>query len=360
MTNWKKSPLTNPSDLEPLPRVDFVKRDGLDYADRLVSYEEDDMAERKKNTSLSERQKQALYRQYLMGEKPADLAQSYNISLSTAYSHINDMRRKEGILASKEKVIAGDEKTGRLWSVDAGRHKFRGEVVMPDGELKTWDFTAINIDTAKQRWNKWKRDQDDERAFLDMCARKRTVTSDEPKAVCGYPDDPIEEIRPIKEVKTAIQDGVSETLKQLEESQKLVQELKEKIAEYESQDWVSASIVQNIIAERDALKARVEHAENAVNTFKIDMSTEGYDTVIANTELPEPKLDHWSNNNGAFRVVWTNKPVYVVWAKGDTPRLYAVYPTMERALKSLDELNEIASFLGSGDAFEVEEVQWKA
>lgn len=54
-----------------------------------------------------------------------------------------------------------------------------------------------------------------------------------------------------------------------------------------------------------------------------------------------------------------DKPVYVLWAKSDKPKLYGVYQTMESALKELDKLNDVARFLGSGDAFEVEEVAWK-
>lgn len=83
------------------------------------------------------------------------------------------------------------------------------------------------------------------------------------------------------------------------------------------------------------------------------------DRTIADTELPEPKLDHWFNKNGSFAVVWKDKPVYLIWAKGEEPKCYGVYCTIEAALKELDKMNEVASFLGSENAFEVEEVVWR-
>lgn len=50
---------------------------------------------------------------------------------------------------------------------------------------------------------------------------------------------------------------------------------------------------------------------------------------------------------------------YVIWARSEQPRMYGLYRTMESALAELDRLNDVARFLGSADAFEVEEVAWK-
>lgn len=50
---------------------------------------------------------------------------------------------------------------------------------------------------------------------------------------------------------------------------------------------------------------------------------------------------------------------YLIWAKRPEPRCYGLYHTMETALGEIDRLNEVASFLGSEGAFEVEEVAWK-
>ena len=55
-----------------------------------------------------------------------------------------------------------------------------------------------------------------------------------------------------------------------------------------------------------------------------------------------------------------DKSIYVIWAKGDTPRLFGAYTTMDAALKEVDNLNEIASFLVSEKVFEVEELTLKS
>ena len=51
--------------------------------------------------------------------------------------------------------------------------------------------------------------------------------------------------------------------------------------------------------------------------------------------------------------------VYVIWAKGDAPKLYGAYRTMDEALAEVDRLNEVASFLTGSDTFEVEEVPYR-
>lgn len=77
------------------------------------------------------------------------------------------------------------------------------------------------------------------------------------------------------------------------------------------------------------------------------------DMVERKEPEPEPPQEEPQKQEDA------EKPVYVMWAKADKPKLYGVYRTMESALKELDKLNEVAAFLGNGDVFEVEEVAWK-
>ena len=81
----------------------------------------------------------------------------------------------------------------------------------------------------------------------------------------------------------------------------------------------------------------------SVGEIKLDADTPvkqpAVDTTIADTELSEPKLGHWFNKNGSFAVVCTSKPVYAIWAKGDEPRFYGLYRTMDRAIKEIDRLN---------------------
>lgn len=55
----------------------------------------------------------------------------------------------------------------------------------------------------------------------------------------------------------------------------------------------------------------------------------------------------------------TSEPAYLIWAKSPEPRCYGLYLTMESALAEADKLNDVAKFLGSSGAFEVEEVAWK-
>lgn len=54
------------------------------------------------------------------------------------------------------------------------------------------------------------------------------------------------------------------------------------------------------------------------------------------------------------------KSVYVIWTKGDNPRLFGAYEGMESALTEVDRLNDVASFLMNDRVFEVEELQLKS
>lgn len=54
------------------------------------------------------------------------------------------------------------------------------------------------------------------------------------------------------------------------------------------------------------------------------------------------------------------KPVYIIWLKGEEPKFYGAYGDMDAAINDADRLNDVASFLGGGSTFEVEEVAWKS
>ena len=56
----------------------------------------------------------------------------------------------------------------------------------------------------------------------------------------------------------------------------------------------------------------------------------------------------------------TNKSVYVIWKKGDKPKMFGAYLSMDAALKEVDNLNDISSFLVNERVFEVEEIALKA
>ena len=50
---------------------------------------------------------------------------------------------------------------------------------------------------------------------------------------------------------------------------------------------------------------------------------------------------------------------YLLWMKPEGAKAYGLYHTMETALEKVDDLNEVASLLGSSGAFDVEEVEWR-
>ena len=56
----------------------------------------------------------------------------------------------------------------------------------------------------------------------------------------------------------------------------------------------------------------------------------------------------------------SKESVYIIWTKGDNPRLFGAYSNMDAALKELDNLNEISSFLVNERVFDVEELPLKS
>lgn len=270
---------------------------------------------RKRRTVLSESQKEALYRQHLMGEKAADLAAAYDINIGTVYTHIANMRKKEKGMAFSPKVIAGNKKTGRLVYANNAGDKYEASHLTSDGEMHHLKFTAKNNVMARQRYDKWCSDLDDECAFLSMVERKPLNDTekpieveehtDEPKVVCGHPGDPVEEIRPIEEpdiTPAPVPEVYVRPWREVaEERQKRIEELEAELKEAKTQ--------------------RIEFAEG----FQMEM----------------------------------HNPIYVIWSKCDEPKIYGAYLTMDEALKEVDKLNDVAAFLGNKDAFEAEEVPWR-
>lgn len=303
-----------------------------------------DQLAKKQRTALSERQKQALYDQYCMGQKVTDLADAYGISDASAYRYISQMRkkseemRKEGEkMASHSKIVAGDKANGRLTST-SDPHRFEGTCIV-GGKSKSRTFTAVNARNATDQWEKWCADLRDEQQFMDMVERKvDAVTSDAVGEQSRTPADDEPFVPTDEPLQTFVDDEPDGTNPTFE-------------PDVPVRPWreVAEERQQRI----DELEARVAELEDKERKLSVS------DQVILDTEGETPKLWHWFNNNGAFRVFWMNKPVYVLWAKTEQPKLYGVYQTMESALKELDKLNDVARFLGSGDAFEVEEVAWR-
>ena len=226
-------------------------------------------------SKLSKKQQDAIYDDYtLHGVKQKDLAIQYSVAPSTICKAISDKRKELETMPTREKFVAGDKRNGRLMSCQEP-NKFTGTCVV-NGTKKSKTFFAKNAMEAQRQWEKWCDDMRDENAFMAMVERK---AEPQPKAevVCGYPGDPVEEIKPVQEAKP-------------------VQEVK----------------------------------------------------PIQEVKPPVTPV-----------VTYDDKPVYVLWAKTEVPKMYGAYKTMDAALKALDKLNEVARFLGNGEVFDVEEVAWK-
>lgn len=287
---------------------------------------------------LTDQQKRDMYSMYVMGEKVQDIADTYGVKQQTVRRAIRDQRkqREEGQdMASRSKVVAGDKANGRLTST-TDPHRFEGTCII-NGRAKSRTFSAKNAHTAEDQWRKWCKNLRDEQAFMDMVERKPKdegfVPADEPP-VNPFDEpkagDPVEEIRPIQPSKETFPMQLVEPAP---------------IPEIEVRPW------REVAEER---QKRIEELEAELEGLKAKWGSK--DTVIADTELDEPKLGSWLNGNGSFFVVCKGKPIYVISSK---QRVYGAYQHMGDALKEVDKLNDIAAFLGSEGAFDVEEVAWK-
>lgn len=76
---------------------------------------------------------------------------------------------------------------------------------------------------------------------------------------------------------------------------------------------------------------------------------------VAPPKKEEPKVI------AAHKTDETNKEsVYIIWTKGDNPRLFGAYSSIDAALRELDNLNEISSFLVNDRVFDVDELPLKS
>lgn len=282
---------------------------------------------------LSDKSKEQIYTSFTLGESPDDIAVSMDLNPGTVRRIVREQRklheRKREEMSKSGKIVKKDGNGGKLMALSPEGFEFIH--VTPDGKSHKKKVPGHLSRIAEQQYDRWCEELDSECEFMRRVERKtdaliQDVDEQEPEAVCGDPNDPIEEIRPIQVIEPAPvpEINVRPWREVAEERQQRIEELEAKVAELEANEPLRS------------------------------------DWVIERTEYEKPVLEHWFNNNGAFRVFWMNKPVYVLWAKSDTPKIYGVYRTMEAALKEVDRLNEVAAFLGSEGAFEVEEVAWKA
>lgn len=285
-----------------------------------------------KGKPIPDEVKAGIYTSYTLGETTRDISDRTGLAVVTVRRIIRSERKRQEKrmeMGRSGKIVKKDGNGGKLMALSPEGFEFTH--VTPDGKSHKKRMPGHMARIAEQQYDAWCQELDDECEFMRKVERKDEPSTDQPKepeVVCGHPGDPIEEIRPIEpapvpEIEVRPWKDVAE------ERQQRIEELEKRVIE---------------------LHNELEDKERKVGRI---------DAVVEATEQDEPKLPQWFNDNGAFRVVWTDKPVYVIWAKADTPRLYGVYQHMEAALKELDKLNDVAAFLGSDDAFEVEEVTWK-
>lgn len=267
----------------------------------LVPYEKDG----KMRNTLSDKQRQQIYNAYCLGEKPDDLVQQFGFARSTIYKAISDQRNlkeKGGEMASKTKTIAGDRTNGRL-TTTADPTKFEGTCVVR-GKCKSKTFSAAGSRHAVSQWEKWCKDLRDEQDFMDMIERKPACDSDGEQADVTLDSQDKSKPEPFEEIRTI------QMVEPPAETVPVPSDEKIREAIHEAQ------------REFDAITTRHMEATGV------------------------PLAD-------------TSEPAYLIWAKRPEPRCYGLYLAMGDALRELDKLNEVARFLGSDGAFEVEEVEWK-
>lgn len=274
---------------------------------------------------LSDEVKKSIYTNYTLGERVEDIAEQMDIHPATVRRIIREQRKhyekEREVMARSGKIVKKDGNGGKLMALSPDGFEFTH--VTPDGRSHKKKVDGHISRVAEQQYDKWCKELDDECEFMRKVERK------EAEVVCGYPGDPIEEIHPVEEVDIT----------------------PAPVPEIQVRPWREVAMERK--QEIEQLNERIAELEKQLE------DTKPLDRVIADTELEQPKLGHWFNGNGSFRVIWVEKPAYVLWAKGDTQKFFGLYGSMESALKKLDELNEVAAFLGSDGAFEVEEVSWK-
>lgn len=285
-----------------------------------------------KGVPLSEKEKQLIYTRYVInGDRQGDIAKDFGISANTVSKVIAQQRKQVEDMAAHSKIVAGDKTNGRLQST-ADPHRYEGTCVI-GGKKHSKTFTTVNARKATEMWEKWCQGLRDEQAFMDMVERKTdALVEDAGEAVCGYPGDPIEEIRPIS------------VIEPVPDQQAFIDELKAKVAEMQEavdfckrlEEAVKAGELVDLwgteyrpASEVESLRSELEVAR----TQRIEFA-EGYQIEMHN-------------------------PAYLLWANVGRPKAYGLYADGDVALSEGERLTEVARFLGSDGAFEVEEVQWR-
>lgn len=264
-----------------------------------------------------------IYNRHTLGESTADIAESTGLAVVTVRRIIREERKvveKEMAMSASAKIVKKDGKGGKLMALNPDGFEFTH--VTPDGKSHKKKVPGHVSRVAERQYDQWCEELDSEVEFMRMVERKpkdepfvptdepmafEDFLEDEPKVVCGYPGDPIEEIRPIEPAP---------------------------VPDIEVRPW------REVAEER---QQRIEELEAEVEKLK--------------AELEEAKTQRIEFAEG-FQIELHN-PSYLIWANGGEARTYGLYLDEDQALAEVDRLNEVAAFLGKEGAFEVEEVGWK-
>lgn len=258
--------------------------------------------------------KDRIYTAFTLNESVDDIAESMDLHPGTVRRIVREERkrheREREVMSRAGKIVKKDGNGGKLMALSPDGFEFIH--VTPDGRSHKKKVDGHISRVAEQQYDKWCEELDGECEFMRRIERKVDAvveSADEQPAVENDEND----VAQVEDAPLSFEEFTS---------------LAESVGEIKLD--ADAPVKQPFV-----------------------------DTTIADTELPEPKLGHWFNKNGSFAVVCTSKPVYAIWAKGDEPRFYGLYRTMDRAIKEIDRLNEVAQFLGKDGAFEIEEVSWR-
>lgn len=275
---------------------------------------------------LSQKAKELIYTAHCCNESVNEIAARLELSPMTVRRIIREQGKaqeeKRAEMAKSGKIVKKDGNGGKLMALDGTGFEFTH--VTPDGKSHRTKVEGHIARVAEMQYDSWCKNLDDECEFMRMVERKQDEV-----------DEPVEDA-----VEEEQDDGRYDYYAEL---QNRANEMEEELAQ--NGEYIS-KLEDEIARLKDELANR--KAESSPSN-----------DVIAATEGEAPKLSSWFNGNGAFHVSWDEKPVYLLWAKGEHPRPYGVYRTMELAIKKLDELNDVAAFLGNNSAFEVEEVAWR-
>lgn len=251
---------------------------------------------RRPNVTAEERRK--MYDLWCSGAwTMADIARQYGCAESTVHRQINAQREEQGM--SKQTVIAGDKRNGRLSSMGEGRYE--GTHLMADGSMERWKFSARSPHEAMQKWARWAGNLDDQQAFLDRIERKAPAKADD---LADAPDE----------------------------------------------------VPADNLAE-DPAEVPTDDSDETPADDLAEAPSDAPSEAPAEDHAEEP--DHAEPLPRGCAMVDMGKPTYVVVAVRPTLRCWGTYLSLTTALGKAEELNEVSAMLGMKDAFDVVESPWR-